>query len=71
MTSRSDRLTAAHVDMAVNLARSHGVATGARLLFELGLSLDLARRVLLQPGRRRGAVTTAAERTDKKRCDAL
>jgi hypothetical protein len=53
MHIRTDRLTAAHVDLAINLAVSHGVAAGARALFEYGLSLELARRVLLRPAERR------------------
>lgn len=55
MNTWTDRLTAAHVDLAINLAGSHGVAAGARALFEYGLSLELARRVLLHPGQRRAA----------------
>lgn len=55
MHTRTDRLTAAHVDLAINLAGSHGVAAGARALFEYGLSLEVAHRVLLYPARRRRA----------------
>ena len=55
MHNRTAPLTAIQVDLAINLARTRGVATGARELFELGLPLELARRVLLHPGRRRGA----------------
>ena len=55
MHKRTDRLTALYVDLAINLARSHGVAAGARALFEQGIPIELARRVLLRPGERRGA----------------
>jgi hypothetical protein len=55
MHTRTDRLAALQVDLAINLAASHGVAAGARALFEFGLPLELAHRVLLQPAlRRRG-----------------
>ncbi|QOY96319.1 hypothetical protein IM543_11155 [Massilia sp. UMI-21] len=53
MHTRTDRLTAARVDAALNIAASHGVFAGARALFQLGLPLDFARRVLLHPSRRR------------------
>jgi len=53
MNNRTDRLTAVYIDLALNLVESHGVAAGARALFDLGLPLELARRVLLQPGQRR------------------
>ena len=56
MHKRTDRLTAFHIDQAVNLASSYVVAAGANALFELDIPLDLARRVLLQPERRRDAV---------------
>ncbi len=53
MHNRTDRLAALQVDLAINLAASHGVAAGARALFEYGLLLELARRVLLHPEQRR------------------
>lgn len=53
MIKRTDRMTAFHVDLAINMAASHGVHAGARALFESGLSLELARRVLLRPTMRR------------------
>ena len=55
METRTDHLMAVHVDLAVSLSAVHGVAVGARELRERGAPLELARRVLLQPGRRRGA----------------
>lgn len=54
MIKRTDRMTAFHVDLAVNLAGSHGVHAGARAMFEAGLPIELAQRVLLRPGQRRG-----------------
>ncbi|MBQ5963134.1 hypothetical protein [Massilia sp. ZL223] len=54
MKPRTDRLTAAHVDLAVSLAAVHGIAVGARELCERGVALELARRVLLRPSARRG-----------------
>jgi hypothetical protein len=53
MKKRTDRLTAFHVDLAINLAASHGVATGAAELFRDRISQELARRTLLQPKHRR------------------
>jgi len=53
MHKRTDRLTAFHVDLAVNMAGSHGVPAGAAELFRLGIPLELARRVLLHPKQRR------------------
>lgn len=61
MTKRIDRLTAIHVDLATNLAGSHGVAAGAAELFRLGLPLELARRVLLRPSERRGRAAPRAQ----------
>jgi len=58
MIKRTDRMTAFHVDLAINLAGSHGVAAGAREMFRLGLPFELAHRVLLKPRRRRGASVT-------------
>lgn len=54
MNQRKDRLTALHVDLCISLADVHGVAAGARELFQLGLPIELARRVLLRPAERRG-----------------
>ena len=53
MNKRTDRLTATHIDLAVNLAASHGIAAGARVLHEQRIPLDVARRVLLRPWLRR------------------
>ena len=53
MRKRSDRLTATHVDLAINLAAIRGVAAGARALVEQGVPIEVAHRVLLQPGLRR------------------
>lgn len=54
MTKRTDRLTAFYVDLAISKVASCGVAAGARALLEMGLPLELARRVLLRPALRRG-----------------
>ena len=56
MHTRSDRLAALQVDLAINLSSSHGVAAGARALFEFGLPLEVARRVLLNPELRRTGI---------------
>lgn len=58
MTKRTDRLTAFYIDLAVNLAGSHGVAAGARMLLQLGLPVELAHRVLLRTQERRGTGAT-------------
>lgn len=60
MTKRTDRLTAARVDMAINLAGIHGVHAGAAELARLGLPIELAQRVLLRPAERRGTSVRAA-----------
>jgi hypothetical protein len=54
MHTRIDRQTAVLVDLAINFARSHGVAAGANVLFHHGVSLEVAQRVLLRPSERRG-----------------
>lgn len=53
MTPRTDRHTAVQVDLAINIAASRGIYAGAIKLFQLGLPLELAHRVLLHPSRRR------------------
>lgn len=59
MTKRTDRLTAFYVDLAINTAASSGVAARARALFEMGLPLELAYRVLLRPTERRHGLGAA------------
>jgi hypothetical protein len=49
MDNRTDTTTEARVEQAVTL----GPADGARALYEIGLPLDLALRVLLYPRMRR------------------
>lgn len=61
MNNRADRLAALQVELAINLASSHGVAAGARALFEFGLPLELAHRVLLHPTQRRRNVVVSHE----------
>lgn len=53
MHKRTDRLAALQVDLAINLLASHGVAAAARALYEFGLPLEVAHRVLLYPNCRR------------------
>jgi hypothetical protein len=60
MKKRTDRLMAFHIDLAVTLARSHGVAFGARALLEQGISFEIAYRVLLQPHLIRGGRARSA-----------
>lgn len=47
MNKREDRLTAFHIDLCITLAGVHGVSAGTRELFQVGLPIGLARRVLL------------------------
>lgn len=53
MNNRPDRLTAVYIDLALNLVESHGIAAAARALFDVGVPIELARRVLLRPTERR------------------
>lgn len=59
MIKRTDRLTAFHVDLCIALVGVQGIASAARELFQLGLPIELARRVLLHPDQRRGAAAMA------------
>ena len=54
MEQRTDRLTAAYVDLAVNVARVFGVEAGMRVL-QNKAPLPVMQRVLIDVGPRRGA----------------
>ena len=57
MEKRTDRLTAAYVDLAINVVGSHGLAAGVRALLECGAVLEVIERVLINGGPRRGATS--------------
>lgn len=53
MKPRRDYETAKLIDASIDLLRSHGMYVAARMLCEHGVSLEIASRVLRQPGKRR------------------
>lgn len=55
MHKRTDRLSSLRVDLAINIAAARGVQVGAGYLCDIGIPLDVALRVLLNPAARRGA----------------
>ena len=61
MESRTDRLTAVYVDMAVNIAIAYGMATAVRSLHECGVAPAVIQRVLIDGGPRRGATWARPE----------
>jgi hypothetical protein len=56
MEKRTDRLTAAYVDLAVNVARVFGLEAGMRVL-QQNTPLPVVQRVLIDVGPRRGATS--------------
>lgn len=54
MEKRTDRLTAAYVDLAFNVAVSFGQEAGLRVLREQDVPPSVVRRVLIDAGPRRG-----------------
>jgi len=56
MHTRTDHTTAAQIDLAINLAASHGAYAAAAALRAQGIALELAVRVLLKPWLRRRPV---------------
>jgi len=61
METRTDRATAVHVDLAINIAASHGTAAGARAIRNLCRPIELALRVLLHPDQRRRPTSARPE----------
>ena len=55
MDKRSDRLTAAYVDLAVNVRITFGLSAAVRVLQNEGVGPAVIQRVLIQCGPRRGA----------------
>jgi len=55
MEQRTDRLTAAYVDLAVNVAISFGLDAGLRVLRDQKAPPPVVQRVLVESGPRRGA----------------
>ena len=54
MEKRTDRLTAAYVDLAFNIAISFGLDAGLRVLSEQKMPTSVVQRVLIEGGPRRG-----------------
>jgi hypothetical protein len=57
MNKRTDRLTATHVDLAINVAAAFTLAAGVRALHEQGVSPAVVQRVLIDGGPQRGATS--------------
>lgn len=55
MDKRTDRLTAVHVDLAVNVKTVYGLSAGVRVLQEYGVTPSIVQRVLINGDPRRGA----------------
>ena len=53
MENRIDRLTAVHVDLAVNVSFAFGLEEGVKSAQELGIDPQVVQRVLIQGGPRR------------------
>ena len=53
MENRINRLTAVHVDLAVNVSFAFGLAEGVKSAQELGIDPQVVQRVLIQGGPRR------------------
>jgi len=54
MEKRTDRLKAAHVDLAVNVRAAFGLSAAIRVLQNEGVSPAVIQRVLINSGPRRG-----------------
>jgi len=61
MEKRIDRLAAAYVDLAVNIAGCYGIAAGVSALRNYGIEWPVVRRVLIDGGPRRGATSAKAD----------
>jgi len=61
MNLRTDRLTTAYVDLAVNISISFGLEAGLRVLREQKAPSSVVRRVLIKGGPRRGATWARLE----------
>jgi hypothetical protein len=61
MNKRTDRLTATHVDLAVNVAAAFNLAAGVRALHEQGVSPAIVQRVLIDRGPQRGTTSARPE----------
>ena len=53
MDKRTDRLTAAYVDLAVNVRTAFGLPASVRVLQDEGVALPVIQRVLIDNGPRR------------------
>lgn len=56
MDKRTDRLTAAYVDLAVNVRTAFGLSAGIRTLQNEGVAPAVIQRVLINGGPRRGTL---------------
>jgi hypothetical protein len=56
MENRIDRLTAVHVDLAVNVSFAFGLAAAVEASHELNIPVHVVQRVLIEGRSRRGAI---------------
>lgn len=61
MDKRSDRLTAAYVDLAVNVRTAFGLSAAIRVLQNEGVLPTVIQRVLINGGPRRGTIEAMPE----------
>ena len=61
MENRIDRLTAVHVDLAVNVSVAFGLGAAVDASHELGIPPQVVQRVLIEGGPRRGATLARPE----------
>jgi len=61
MENPIDRLTAVHVDLAVNVSVAFGLTAAVDASHELGIPEQIVQRVLIEGGPRRGATSARPE----------
>jgi len=61
MDKRSDRLTAAYVDLAANVRTAFGLSAAIRVLQNEAVSPSVIQRVLINDGPRRGTIEDKPE----------
>ena len=63
MDKRTDHVTAAFVNLAVNVGIAFGMAAGVRVLHKEGVSTAVTQRVLIDGGPRRSAISATPEQS--------
>ncbi|MBB6132670.1 hypothetical protein HD842_000781 [Massilia aurea] len=58
---RLDRITAAHVNLAIHVAAAFSLSDGVKLLHDTGIAPALIQRVLIDGGPRRSATAARPE----------